>query len=191
MNPRPPRLLELLLDRAVASSPYREEIVGDLHEAYAAIHARRSAAYARCWYTHHALRPAAWYLLRTHSAYPKRGRFMDRLTMDLRLAARSLIKRPLMTATVVITLACGIGANAAVFGIIDALVIRPFTMRHVDRIVMPVQTVPGEVGNRESVSPANFLDWRRDVEGKSIQDLAAFEPMRRAAGSLRPDRSTP
>jgi putative ABC transport system permease protein len=100
---------------------------------------------------------------------------MDRLAMDLRLAARSLIKRPMMTATVVMTLACGIGANAAVFGIIDALVIRPFTMRDVDRIVMPVQTVPNEVGKRESVSPANFLDWRRDLEGKSIQDLAAFE----------------
>ena len=100
---------------------------------------------------------------------------MDRLAMDLRLAARSLLKRPLMTATVVMTLALGIGANAAVFGIIDALVIRPFTMRDVDRIVMPVQTVPNEVGKRESVSPANFLDWRRDLEGKSIQDLAAFE----------------
>jgi hypothetical protein len=175
MNPRPPHLLERFLDRAVASSPYREEIVGDLHEAYAAVHARRSAAYARGWYALHALRLAARYLLRTPAVFPKRGHSMDRLAMDLRLATRSLIKRPLMTATVVMTLALGIGANAAIFGIIDALVIRPFTMRDVDRIVMPVQTVPNEIGKRESVTPANFLDWRRDLEGKSIQDLAAFE----------------
>ena len=175
MNPRPPRLLERLLDRAVASSPYHEEIVGDLHEGYAAVRARRSAAYARCWYAQHTLRLAARYLLRTHPVFPQRGHFMDRLAIDLRLAARSLIKRPVMTATVVITLACGIGANAAVFGIIDALVLRPFTMRDVDRIVMPVQTVPNEVGKRESVSPANFLDWRRDLEGRSIRNLAAFE----------------
>ena len=175
MNPRPPRLLERFLDLSVASSPYREEIVGDLHEAYAAVHARRSAAYARGWYAVHAVRLASRYLLRTHPAFPKRGHSMDRLAMDLRLAARSLIKRPLMTATVVMTLALGIGANAAVFGIIDALVIRPFTMRDVDRIVMPVQTYPNEIGKRESVAPANFLDWRRDLEGKSIQDLAAFE----------------
>jgi len=175
MNPRPPRLLERFLDRAVASSPYREEIVGDLHEAYAAVHARRSAAYARGWYALQTLRLAARYLLRTPPVFPKRGHSMDRLAMDLRLAARSLIKRPLMTATVVMTLALGIGANAAIFGLIDALVIRPFTMRDVDRIVMPVQTVPNEVGKRESVTPANFLDWRRDLEGKSIQDLAAFE----------------
>ena len=51
----------------------------------------------------------------------------------MRYAVRSLAKRPLMSAAVVVTLALGIGANAAVFGVIDALILRPYTMRDVDR----------------------------------------------------------
>jgi hypothetical protein len=185
MSPRPPPLAERLLDRALAASRYREDIVGDLHEAYAAVAARRSEVVARLWYVAHALRLAARYSLRIRPAFPNRGHHMDRLAMDLRLAVRSLIKRPLMTATVVLTLALGIGANAAVFGIIDALVLHPYTMRDVDRIVMPVQTVPNEVGKRETVAPANFLDWRRDIEGGSIQDLAAFDCAGAAAARHR------
>jgi putative ABC transport system permease protein len=95
--------------------------------------------------------------------------------MDCRFAMRSLAKRPLMSSAVIVTLGLGIGANAAVFNMIDALVLRPFTMRDSDRIVMPVQTAPNEVGKRESASPANFLDWRRDLASGSIQDLAAFD----------------
>ena len=100
---------------------------------------------------------------------------MDRSAMDLRFAVRSLVKRRLMTAAVVTTLALGLGANAAVFGIIDALVLHPFTLRDVDRIVMPVETAPNETGKRETVSPANFLDWRRDIAGGSIEHLAAMD----------------
>ena len=40
---------------------------------------------------------------------------------------------------------------------------------------MPVQTAPNDSNRRESVSPANFLDWRRDTAGGSIRDLAAME----------------
>jgi putative ABC transport system permease protein len=101
---------------------------------------------------------------------------MDRLWMDVRFATRSLAKRPFMSLTVIATLALGIGANAAVFNIIDALVLHPYTLRDVDRIVMPVQTAPNENDKRESVSPANFLDWRRDTaRGDTIRNLAAFD----------------
>ena len=101
---------------------------------------------------------------------------MDRFSMDVRYAVRSLAKRPLMSLTVIMTLALGIGANAAVFNIINALVLHPYTLRDVDRIIMPVQTAPNEVGKRERVSPANFLDWRRDTApGGAVRDLAAFD----------------
>ena len=53
---------------------------------------------------------------------------MDRLLLDVRFAARSLRKRPTLTAAVVLTLAFGIGANAAVFGVIDALLMHPYDM---------------------------------------------------------------
>ena len=99
---------------------------------------------------------------------------MDRLWMDLRLAVRGLVKRPLLASTIVVTLALGIGANATVFGVIDSLVLRPYTLPEVDSVVMPVQTAPNETGRRESVSPANFLDWRRDLSGGPIEHLSAM-----------------
>jgi len=98
---------------------------------------------------------------------------MDRLLMDVRFAARALAKRPTLTAAVVLTLALGIGANAAVFGVVDALLLHPYDMHDVDRIVMPVTTSPQWTGRRETVSNADFLDWRRELQGGAIERLAA------------------
>ena len=53
---------------------------------------------------------------------------MRTLGLEVRHACRSILKRPAMSAIVVITLGLGLGANAAVFSMIDALVLRPFTM---------------------------------------------------------------
>jgi len=98
---------------------------------------------------------------------------MDRLTMDLRFVVRSLAKRPMLTAAVVVTLALAIGANAAVFGVVDALLVHPYDMPDVDRIVMPLTTSPQWIGRRETVSRADFLDWRRELQGGAIEHLAA------------------
>jgi putative ABC transport system permease protein len=100
---------------------------------------------------------------------------MDRLWMDLRFAGRGLVKRPFFALAIIVTLALGIGANVAVFGVIDALLVHPFDMPDVDRIVMPVTTSPRWLGYRETVSAADFLDWRRDFRGGAIEHLAAAE----------------
>ena len=63
---------------------------------------------------------------------------MRTLGLELRYACRSILKRPAMSAIVVVTLALGLGANAAVFSMIDALVLRPFTMPDADRITLLV-----------------------------------------------------
>ncbi len=63
---------------------------------------------------------------------------MQTLGLELRYACRSILKRPAMSAIIVVTLALGLGANAAIFSNIDALVLRPFTMRDVDRVTLLV-----------------------------------------------------
>jgi len=177
---RPPRRVERLLARALARAVYRDDILGDLHEAFADLHDTRGAAAARLWYTGQAIRLALRYGARApgaarsrHDSTIRGGTGMDRLMMDVRLAVRSLVKRPLMSLAVVLTLALGIGANAAVFGVVDALVLHPYAMHDVDRIVMPVTTSPQWIGRRETVSRADFLDWRRELENGAIDHLAA------------------
>ncbi len=64
----------------------------------------------------------------------------------LRVAARTLLQRPGLTLLVVVTLALGLGANAAIFGIIDALVLRPFPAAETEGIVMLTETAPGALG---------------------------------------------
>ena len=83
---------------------------------------------------------------------------------DVRYAWRALFKRPLLTATVAGTLALGLGANAAIFNLIDRLVLRPYPFADPDRAVMLAETGPRLDFRKESVSPANFLDWRASAD---------------------------
>ncbi len=86
---------------------------------------------------------------------------MRSLLTDARHAVRMLIKRPALSALVVMTLSLGLGANAAIFALIDSVLLRPFTVPNLDRLVMVSETSPSDgIGGQESVSPANFLDWK-------------------------------
>ena len=55
---------------------------------------------------------------------------------DLRYAIRSFLKTPALTAVIVVTLALGIGANTAIFSVVDAVLLRPAPMLHIDRLAM-------------------------------------------------------
>ncbi|HET7694860.1 MAG TPA: ABC transporter permease [Vicinamibacterales bacterium] len=83
---------------------------------------------------------------------------------DVTHAWRALFKRPLLTLTVAATLALGLGANAAIFNLIDRLVLRPFPAIDPDNVVMIAETGPRLQYRRETTSPANFLDWRRSAD---------------------------
>ena len=170
----PPKATERLLRAALGASPYRDDILGDMHESYARLRTERSVLYARWWYRREAARLAARFATRLRLQRQPRGSLMDRLTMQVRLAIRSLSKRPWMSAAVVGTLALGIGANTAIFGAIDALILRPYPFHDVERVVMPVETAPDLPYRRGTVSPANFLDWRRDLNG-TIDHLSVFQ----------------
>ena len=83
---------------------------------------------------------------------------MDTLIKDIRYGIRSLFKRPSLTALAIVTLALGIGANTVMFGVINAVILRPLPYKEPDRLVWMNETGP-EVANRW-VSYPNFLDWQ-------------------------------
>ena len=81
-----------------------------------------------------------------------------------------LFKNPGVTAVAVVTLALGIGANTAIFSVVNAVMLRPLTYKNPDRVVSLWEIVPGH--GRWRVTPANFLDWKK--QSTLFEDMAAF-----------------
>jgi len=92
------------------------------------------------------------------------------LMTDVRYALRGLQRSPGFTATVVVMLALGIGANTAIFSIVDRLFLRALPYPESNQLVMVNETFPGST--RNAVSPANWLDWQR--LSHSFETLAAW-----------------
>ncbi|HEY7179984.1 MAG TPA: ABC transporter permease [Blastocatellia bacterium] len=96
---------------------------------------------------------------------------MQTLWQDLRYGARMLLKNPGFTAIAVITLALGIGANAAIFSVVNAVLLRPLPFKDPDRLMMIRETWLPKFPEF-SVSPGNFLDWRK--QNTVFDRLVAF-----------------
>jgi putative ABC transport system permease protein len=94
---------------------------------------------------------------------------METVLNDLRYGIRGLLKRPGFTAVAILTLALGIGANTAIFSVVNAVVLRPLPYVQPDQLVTLWETMPGN--DRRSVGPGNFVDWRSQNE--TFQDMAA------------------
>jgi putative ABC transport system permease protein len=96
---------------------------------------------------------------------------MNALFQDVRYGIRMLAKSPGFTAVAVLTLALGIGANTVMFSSINAMLLRPFPFKDLDRAVDAWETVPKQNQQRLAVAPANFRDWQEQAKG--IELLAA------------------
>ncbi len=105
---------------------------------------------------------------------------LESVWQDLRYSVRMLLKRKGFTAVAALTLAFGVGANTAVFSVINAVLIRPLPFADADRLVMIWETQPdvrGPVG-----SYRDFQDWR--AESQSFQGISAFSNKRYSKAEL-------
>ncbi len=92
------------------------------------------------------------------------------LSQDLRFGARSLRNSPAFSAIAILTLALGIGANTAMFSVVDSVLLRPLPYQDSNRIVVVWEKPPK--GDRNVASAANFLDWRE--QNRVFTNLAAL-----------------
>ena len=96
---------------------------------------------------------------------------MESFLNDLRYGIRGLLKRPGFTAISVITLALGIGANTAIFSVVNAVLLKPLQLRDPERLVMVWEDAAFAGFPRNTPAPANYVDWK--TQNHSFEDMAA------------------
>jgi predicted permease len=114
-------------------------------------------------------------------------RFMENFLQDIRYALRMLRKKPTFTIVAVLTLALGVGANTAIFSIVNAVLLRPLPFRSPDRLVRIVFNNPG-VGLRDIPSSVPELDDLRSRSGVFEEVTAVGGGSVNLTGASQPER---
>jgi predicted permease len=186
---QPPRLARWLAHSALRDERWRDVTLGDLGEEFALLSASSGGPGARAWYWRQAIAIVVAAFAAGISAFlrsPGDG-FMTTWFHDARIAARSLRQRPLIALIVLVTLALGLGANAATFNMVDALILRPFPIPDVDRLVVISENSQADPYPKETVSNAAFLDFQRDATAFTRMAALGWWDVN-MAGADRPER---
>jgi putative ABC transport system permease protein len=170
------RLLRLL------PADLREPIAGDLQEEWERLRQRIGPLRAAAWGWMAAVRVVLAFqierLTHTRGVPPlaeelrQKRQIGDEIRQDLVFSVRMLRRQPAFTAVALTALAVGIGANTAIFSVVDAVLWRPLPYADADRIVDIAEQRPREGRMYGAVSPADFFDWRR--EAQSFTQMAAY-----------------
>jgi len=98
---------------------------------------------------------------------------MENLVKDVRFGIRSLAKHPGFAVVAVLTLALGIGANTAIFSVLNAVLLRPLSFYDPERLMIVWEEASFAGFPRNTPAPANYADWK--AFNRSFEDLAAID----------------
>ncbi|HET9423729.1 MAG TPA: ABC transporter permease [Gemmatimonadaceae bacterium] len=101
--------------------------------------------------------------------YPAETRPMETLLLDIRFAARTLLRRPAFAAVAALTLALGIGATTAIYSVVNAVLVQPLPWPEADRIVLATGLREGQ---QAGVVYLDYLDWK--ARNRTFSELAAL-----------------
>jgi predicted permease len=112
---------------------------------------------------------------------------METLFKDIRYGVRGLLKRPGFTIIALITLALGIGANTAIFSVVNAVLLRPLPFQKPEELVIVWEDVTFAGFPHNTPAPANYVDWK--TQNQSFVDMAAsHETSFNLTGDGEPER---
>jgi putative ABC transport system permease protein len=119
---------------------------------------------------------------------------MGTVFADLRYAFRVMSRTPSLAVAVVSVLALGIGANTAIFSIVNGVLLRPLPFEEPERLVRIYTRTPGPHGRLFELSPGKFYDWQRDArsfEGMAMYQCCGFRELAlTGTGNARTVRAT-
>ncbi len=148
---------------------FREEI-----ESHLAIEADEVCDGGRCTDPDRAAREAFGHVAAIEERWYEHSRWMsfDHFRRDLRQAVRLLKRRPGFSIAVILTLALGIGANSAIFSVVEAVLLRPLPYKDPGRLAMLFSGNPARELHEGRVSLPNFADWKS--QSRDFEDMTAF-----------------
>ena len=190
----PPRLPRAVL-RRLAPREVRESLVADLDDVFERQASETTARRARWWYRRQAVRgvPALLSMRLQRRRLPavpeeKKMTAFDSFQRDLRYAIRWLWRSPAFTVPAALTIALGIGATAAIFSVVHAVLLAPLPYSAPDRLVMVFQDMRARGGPaNEWATPGNLADWlaAKDVFS-SVASIRQFLPTLTGMGEPEP-----
>ena len=136
---------------------------------------------------------ALWLITVPDIALTASKEHLHMLIQDLKYALRTLRRAPVFSAAAILTLALGVGANTAIFSVVNAVMLRPLPFREPDRLVRIWETNPKRNIPFFSASVLNYLSWKEQATcfesigafgGASLNLTGTGEPERLAAGAL-------